>query len=194
MQILSSRWRVVLWVKAIADTAYGLEKDRIGGIDLDIAAQAHDEVVDGARVRVFAHAPHLLEQFLARDAASLMTHKITEQVGLHDGETDAAAIDAEFERGEVDGAAGEGEGRFGLGWYGSTGLAPLPRPAAQQAVQPGQQDRDIEWFWQVVVCAGREAAQRILGAAAGYQNQDGRAVVTLAQLLDDGEAVAAGQH
>jgi hypothetical protein len=55
----------VLRVKSIADAAHGPEKDGIGRICFDIAAQAHDEVVDGAGVRILAHAPYLLEQLLA---------------------------------------------------------------------------------------------------------------------------------
>src|SRR3984885_1019994 len=202
--------RALLRIEAIADAAHCSEKDWIGRIVLDITAQAHDEVVDGARVRVLAHAPHLLQQLLARNAAPLMPHQVAQQVSLHDGEANAAALfvvligvvlvrvvlvwDAQLECGEVDGAPGKGIRRLYSRGHVGIVLPPLPRPAPQQAVQARQQDRQIEGLGQVVVGADGESSQHILGAAPRGQDQDRCAVLALAQLLHHGETVAAGQH
>src|ERR1017187_5444332 len=47
--------------EAVADAADGEQVLWVGGVVLDIAAEADDEVVDGAGVSVFADVPHLLE-------------------------------------------------------------------------------------------------------------------------------------
>ena len=51
--------------KAVADAAHGLEIFRCSGVVFDIAAEAHDEVIDSAGVGVFADVPYLIEEFLA---------------------------------------------------------------------------------------------------------------------------------
>src|ERR1700733_5895696 len=136
--------RALLRIEAIADAAHRPEKDRICRIVLDITAQPHDEVVDGARVGVLAHAPHLLQQLLARNTAPLMPHQVAQQVSLHDGETNAAAVfvvlvwvvlvrDAQLKRGEVDGAPGKGIRSLHSRGHVGVGLPPLPCPAPQEA-------------------------------------------------------------
>ena len=82
--------------------------------------------------------------------------------------------------------------RFRPGLFGR----PLVRPgaAAEQPADPRQQDRELGRLGQVVVGAGGEAVQHVLGTAAGGQHQDRHEDVALAQLADDGEPVLAGQH
>src|ERR1700744_1775611 len=110
-----------LGLEAVADAAHGFEKDRIRRIIGDMAAQTHDEIVDGTRGCVLAHAPHLFQQLFAWNVAPLVPYQIAQQLGFHDGEANAAAAlfvvgvrDAQLERGEVDGASGKGVGLFGL--------------------------------------------------------------------------------
>src|SRR6185436_6828501 len=51
----------------VADTPDREQMSRTARFLLDVPAQPHDEVVDGARVGIFAHAPDVLEHGLARD-------------------------------------------------------------------------------------------------------------------------------
>jgi hypothetical protein len=53
--------KVLSGKEAIADPAHGFEKHGLSRVVLNIAAQTNDKVVDGARVRVLAYAPHLFQ-------------------------------------------------------------------------------------------------------------------------------------
>ena len=69
-----------------------------------------------------------------------------------------------------------------------------PFAAPQQSAQPRQQDVQLERLRQVVVGAGLESVQDVFRAAARRQHQHRHVVAFGAQLLDDREAVLAGQH
>src|SRR5579872_558625 len=60
--------------EAIADAADGLQVLRGGRIFFEVTAQAHDEVVDGAGVGIFAHMPDLIQQFLAGNDTVTVTN------------------------------------------------------------------------------------------------------------------------
>src|ERR1700733_10595433 len=51
--------------KPVTNAPHGLQMARMRGIVLNIAAQAHDEVVDGAGVGVLVQAPNVGQQGLA---------------------------------------------------------------------------------------------------------------------------------
>ena len=69
-----------------------------------------------------------------------------------------------------------------------------PFAAAQQSAQAREQDLQLERLRQVIVGAGFESLQHVFRAAARGQHQHRHVVAFGAQLLDDGEAVLAGQH
>src|SRR6202012_4057021 len=72
-----------LGFEAVADAAHGFEKDGIRRIIRDVAAQAHDEIVDSSRVCVLTHAPHLFQELLAWNVAPLVPYQIAQQLGFH---------------------------------------------------------------------------------------------------------------
>ena len=53
--------------EAVTDAAHGLEVPGRGGIFLDVAAQPHDEVVDGAGVSVLADMPRTYSRSSLRE-------------------------------------------------------------------------------------------------------------------------------
>ena len=93
--------------EAVADAADGGEVLGVGGVVLDVAAEADDEVVDGAGVGVGVDSPDLLEDVGAGDDLALAVGEEAEQVGLHDGEVGEAVGGDEFEGVEADGAVVE---------------------------------------------------------------------------------------
>ena len=93
--------------------------DGVGGIGFEVAAEADDEVVDGAGVGVFADVPDVFEDFFAGDNFIGAIDQVAEEVGFHEGEVGGlrwcvrAFGGADFEVFKADGATGEGEVR---GW------------------------------------------------------------------------------
>jgi len=191
--------------EAVAYAADGEEVDGVGGVGLEVAAEADDEVVDGAGVGVFADVPDVFEDFLAGDDFAGAIDQVAEEVGFHEGEMGGlgwcvrAFGCADFEVFKADGAAGEGEvGDWGksdgcLGLW-RVGLVALPVHAAEQGGEAGEEDGEVEGLGEVVVGAGGEAFDDVFGASAGGEEQDRGEVAGFAQGADDGEAVAAGEH
>src|SRR5689334_3410746 len=56
--------------QAIAGAPHGVEVFGEARVHLDVAAQAQDEVVDGARLRLRAHVPDALQELRFRDHAA----------------------------------------------------------------------------------------------------------------------------
>src|ERR1700728_3347868 len=73
----------------------------LGGVFFDVAAEADDEVVDGARVGVFMQAPDVFEDGLARDGAAFAANQVAQQLGFHERELDRGVVDAKFQRSEI---------------------------------------------------------------------------------------------
>src|SRR5580700_2188851 len=86
---------------------------RLGGVFFNVATEAHDEIVYGARVGVFVQAPDVFQDGLARDGAAFAANQVAEQFRFHQGELDGGAVDAQFQRSEVNGLAVERE-NFGI--------------------------------------------------------------------------------
>src|SRR6266496_3405527 len=76
--------------EAVADAAHRDEKFGVGRRVLQIPAQAHDKVVDGARVGVLVQTPHLLEDLLAAHVLVAVLDQITQQRGFHERQLDLA--------------------------------------------------------------------------------------------------------
>ena len=66
--------------------------------------------------------------------------------------------------------------------------------ATLQGLQPGQQLAEGIGLAEVIVAAGPQSGHAVVDGRQCRQNQHRRAVVVGAQQLDDGQAVAAGQH
>jgi len=108
--------------KAVSDASDGGEVGRVGGVVFDVAAEADDEVVDGAGVSVFVDAPDVFEDGFARDDLAGAVGEVAEEVCLHHGEVGGAMRSDELEGIEANGAVVEGVGvggGFGLGVAGS---------------------------------------------------------------------------
>ena len=77
---------------------------------------------------------------------------------------------------------------------GAAWRAGQPFAAAQQAPDAGDQDGQVEGLGEVIVGAGGEALQNVVGMAARGQHQGGNELAGLPHFGHDGEAVLAGQH
>src|SRR5208283_4247106 len=126
-------WASGVGEEAVADAADGGEVGGDGGVVLDVAAEADDEVVDGAGVGVFADAPDVFEDLLAGDDLAGAEGEVAEEVGLHDGEVGGAVRGDELEGVEADGAVVEGVG-VGGGWLGGGDGGGLPGGAPQEGL------------------------------------------------------------
>src|ERR1700677_1954552 len=168
--------------KTITDTTHRFQKNRLGGIVFNVAAQTHHEIIDSPGVCILTHSPHLLQQFLARDDAALIENQVTQQVRFHEGEPDCLVRSGELERSEVDGTPGKGEGRRGtcsplrLRRRGRN-LGPLPRHTPQKTVETSQQDSKVKRLRQIIVGPGAEPIEYILGPATGGEHEDGNEIL-----------------
>ena len=135
----------------VARAAHGAQVLREARVVLEVAAQAHDEVVDRARLGVRAHVPDLLQ-----DLAPCRPRV----------PRSAPAASAAW---PPAGSAGRSRRRAGSRSSGSppppspiarglrrVAVAARPVPPAQQALDPRQQHRQVEGLGQVVVGARLE--------------------------------------
>ena len=70
----------------------------------------------------------------------------------------------------------------------------LPGGTAEQGLDADEQDVEVEGLGQVVVGAGFEAFEDVLGAGAGGEHEDGSVALGVAEGAGDGKAVGAGEH
>ena len=75
-----------------------------------------------------------------------------------------------------------------------SGLGGLPGGAAEEGLDADEEDGEVEGLGEVVVGAGFEAVEDVLGAGAGGEHEDGGVALGVAQGAGDGEAVGAGEH
>src|SRR5271154_1013627 len=83
--------------EAIADTADGGQVFGLGGILFDVAAEADDEIINGAGVGVFVQAPDIFEDGLARDGIAVAADQMAQKLGFHQGELDGRAVGVKLE-------------------------------------------------------------------------------------------------
>src|SRR5205823_3986914 len=67
-------------------------------------------------------------------------------------------------------------------------------PAAQQALQASQQNRQFKWFGKIIVSPRGEALEHILRVAARGQHQDGDEILAGPQFRSDRKTILAGKH
>ncbi len=70
----------------------------------------------------------------------------------------------------------------------------MPGGAADEGLDADEEDGEFEGFGEVVVGAGLDAVEDVLGVGAGGEHEDGGEAVGGAEGLGDGEAVGAGEH
>ena len=88
----------------------------------------------------------------------------------------------------------EFDARFFRSFWRSRFAAAQPLIAAQQPLQAGEKNGQLEGLGKVVVSAGAETFEHILGTAARGENQNRNEIFGFAQRGDDFETVNAGQH
>ena len=93
----------------VAEAAHGEQVTRFGGVALDVAAEANDEIVDGARVGVFVEIPDVMQNCLARDGFAGAADEVAKEFGFHEGELNRLFADLELERLKVESFAVERE-------------------------------------------------------------------------------------
>src|SRR6185369_6183462 len=75
---------------------------RARGFVLDILPQAHNKVIDRARVSIFTQAPNILEYHAARNDPSLMIDQISQQLHFHQRQMHYLLTGSQLQRFEVD--------------------------------------------------------------------------------------------
>jgi hypothetical protein len=115
-----------------------------------------------------------------------VAHEVTEQLELGGGELDLLAGPPHLVALLVQLQVGEGQPRGRLG--------PLAAGAPEHGADPGEQLFETERLGDVVVAAGGEPAELILGRITGGQEDDRRAGALGAEATRDLEALHVGQH
>jgi hypothetical protein len=177
----------------------------VGGVVFDVAAEADDEVVDGAGVGVFVDAPDFFENLFAGDDLAFAVGEVAEEVGLHEGEVGDAVGGDELECVEADGAVVErvfvfrvrgvrGEDRLRCLLRGCVRREALPGGAAEEGFEADEENVEVEGLGEVVVGSGFDAFEDLFGARAGGEHEDWGVALGLAEGADNGEAVGSGEH
>ncbi len=82
---------------------------RLGRVVFDVAAQAHDEIIDGARIGIFMQAPDFLEHGLARDRFAFVLDQIPQYIHFHQSQGKDLIAHAQLEEIEMDRFVAESE-------------------------------------------------------------------------------------
>jgi hypothetical protein len=183
--------------KTIADATDCDEVVGAGRVVLDVAAEANDEVVDGAGVGIFVDTPDSFEDVFAGDDLAFVIGEVAEEIGLHDCQVGSAVGGDELEGVEADGAVVKGVGgrlvaargfRFGFGG------GALPGCATEEGFDAYEEDIEVEGLGEVVVGPGFNAFEDVFGAGASGEEQNGSVDAGFTEGADDGEAVGTREH
>src|ERR1700720_806071 len=74
---------------------------RLGGHALDVAAEAHDEIVDGASGRVFVEIPDILQDGFARNGLAAIADQVAQQLCFHQCELEYLASASQLKVREI---------------------------------------------------------------------------------------------
>lgn len=167
---------------AVADAAHGLDH---GGIVVgrEFAAEALDVNIDEIRAGIEVVVPDVFADLGAGKRLAGRAQEVGEQGELARGEPDQSAGAERLARDEIYGEFAmleEGEGGAG--------------GAAGDGVEARHEFIDVEGFNEVIVGAEVEAFEALVERAAGGDEHDGDGETALAELAQNAEAVAAGDH
>ena len=70
----------------VAESSHRYEVARIGGLVLDIFSQAHDEIVDRARVGILLQIPHIFQDRFSGNGMARVLDQVAEQFRFHQGQ------------------------------------------------------------------------------------------------------------
>ncbi len=129
------------------------------------------------------HNPRLFEDHHAAAEAAGGAHEEFEEAIFAGGQLDGGAA--------AEGLAGGGvKTEIGDAQDGGAVVGAAPGEGADA----GEQLLQLEGFGQIIVGAGVEALDAFVDFAAGGEEQDGSELAAVAQLAEDAEAIAAGEH
>ncbi len=163
---------------------------RVSRLFFDVAAQTHNEAINGARICVFMQSPDFFQNLFARDRTSVVADQVTQQLRLHERELKHRFTASQLQTLEIHGLAIELKNIAGA--RRRRGLCPGFAP--EQAADSGNQDVKIEGLLQIIVSARFEALQHVFRAPTRREHQDGNIVFRGAQCASHGEAVFSGKH
>src|ERR1700730_15312165 len=67
----------------VTETSHGYQVAWFGRFFLDIPAQTHDEIIDGARVRIFVEVPYVLEDCFSGNRMAGVLDQIAKKLRFH---------------------------------------------------------------------------------------------------------------
>lgn len=168
----------------VAGAVNGDDPDGLGGILLEFAAERDDVLVHGAGGGEEGEAPGAIEEFVTGNHLTGAFDEEAEDIEFAGGEGDFGVVAPDAAGREVDANGAEADPGGG-GDGGAT---------AQEGADAGKEFLAAEGFDQVIVGAEVEAADAILDAASGGEDEDGAVEAESPQVTAEGEAVEAGEH
>src|SRR5260370_10291800 len=122
-------------LESIPHAANGGQMARVRGLFLDISPQAHDEVVDGARIGVLPPSPNIFEHGFAGHSLALVPDQIPQQIRLHQRQLQCTIRHVQLEGVEVDDFAREPKA------VPAWSRRPHPRATPQQTANARDENR-----------------------------------------------------
>lgn len=175
-------WRQL---ESVTGAMHGVNPAGLGGVDLDLLAEADDVFVHRSRRGKGRDSPDAIEEILPR-------HHLPgpfDQQGQHGefagGQREFLVTAQGPTGGEVHGDVAEQDAWRCLG----CGVV-----AAKQGSDAGQEFVATERFRQVVVGAGIQALDAVFDPAAGGEDEDATSESEAAKLPADGKAIQLGKH
>src|SRR5215210_1014933 len=169
--------------EAVARPPHGQDEGGPPGVVAELLAQAADQDVDRAVVRLPIDAARLVEDAVAAQHTAPVPHQEPEQLELRGGQGERAPVEA----GGAGGPAHLQRANAQALLAGRGGASP------QHRLEAGDQLPWLERLRQIVVRSHLQPDDPVHDAPAGGEHDD-RDAAALADLAADGETVHAGEH
>lgn len=176
----SGVWGVV--EETVSDAADRLDQGVVGVV-VDLAADALDIDIDEVGARVVVVVPDVFAELGPVEDPARRAHEAGEEGELPAGEGDVLGAAADLAGEEVDREIGCRE-EAGV----VAGAAP------EDGVETGDELVGVEGLRQVVIGAEVQAFDAFVEGGAGGEEEDGDRAAELADLAEDAEAIATGEH
>src|SRR5579871_199446 len=181
--------------KPVSHAPHRQQVPRLRRIVLHISPKAHDEVVDGPRIRVLVQAPDFFQHGLARHRLSFALDQVLQDVRFHQGQRKYLVAHVQLQQVEMDRLFSEAIGPLRFGWRRSVGnRCAEPLAPAQQSPDARNQNCQFERLGQVIVGSRRKALQHVFGMIARRQHQGRNELPALPELRHHRKSVLARQH